>query len=62
MYQKVPTWVKSTRCESSHCVEGADLGPVKAVRNSTDPDSQLTFSARGWAIFIAGVRLGKFDR
>ncbi|HEY6597624.1 MAG TPA: DUF397 domain-containing protein [Asanoa sp.] len=55
-------WVKSARCESSHCVEGADLGPVKAVRNSTEPDTQLTFAAGDWATFIAGVRLGEFDR
>jgi hypothetical protein len=62
MYRKNPVWAKSARCESSHCVEGADLGPVKAVRNSTEPDTQLTFAAGDWATFIAGVRLGEFDR
>jgi hypothetical protein len=61
MSKKAPVWVKSARCESAHCVEGANLGAVKAVRNSTDPDKHLTYSADGWATFIAGVRLGEFD-
>jgi hypothetical protein len=61
MSEKVPVWVKSARCESSHCVEGTNLGVAKAVRNSTDPDTHLTFSAGDWAAFITGVRLGEFD-
>jgi hypothetical protein len=61
MSETVPVWAKSARCESSHCVEAADLGPVKAVRDSTDPDARLTFCAAQWATFIAGVRFGEFD-
>jgi Domain of unknown function (DUF397) len=55
-------WVKSARCESSHCVEVASLGDGMAVRNSTSPATHLTFTAEDWTAFLAGVRHGDFDR
>jgi len=54
-------WVKSARCESSHCVEVASLDNAMALRNSTDPAKHLTFSAEDWTAFVAGVRNGEFD-
>ena len=54
-------WVKSARCESSHCVETAKLDGAMAMRNSTAPTTTLTFPAPDWAAFVAGVRAGEFD-
>jgi uncharacterized protein DUF397 len=55
-------WVKSTRCDSSHCVEVADLGPTTGLRDSKDPEVHLAFGVAGWSAFIAAVRDGEFDR
>ncbi|WP_213453412.1 DUF397 domain-containing protein [Rhizomonospora bruguierae] len=55
-------WRKSTRCESSNCLELADLGAHAGLRNSTRPEVQLTFEAPAWRAFLAGVRAGEFDR
>lgn len=54
-------WRRSTRCESSGCVEVAFDAAV-LVRDSTDPDGGvLAFSPEQWAAFVAGVRDGEFD-
>jgi hypothetical protein len=55
-------WVKSTRCDSNHCVEVADLGTVKGLRDSKDPGVHLTFGADQWGTFISGVQRGQFSR
>lgn len=55
-------WRKSARCESSSCVEVADLGTRAGLRNSTDPAVELAFELPVWQAFIAGVRAGEFDR
>jgi len=54
-------WRKSSRCESSACVEVAIGDGDVEVRNSTDPATTLTFSPDEWAVFIAGVKAGEFD-
>jgi hypothetical protein len=54
-------WVKSARCESSHCVETAKVDGAMAMRNSTAPTTTLTIPAVDWAAFVAGVRAGEFD-
>jgi Domain of unknown function (DUF397) len=54
-------WVKSARCESSHCVETAHLGHSIMMRNSTRPATTLMFPAGDWSAFVAGVRAGEFD-
>lgn len=50
------TWRKSTRCESQHCVEVAEFADGCAVRNSTSPDRQITFTAPAWRAFITTLR------
>lgn len=56
------TWRKSTRCETSACVEVATEGPLVGLRNSTRPEVHLAIDASAWRQFIAGVRTGEFDR
>jgi Domain of unknown function (DUF397) len=55
-------WRKSTRCETSACVEVAVGGALVGLRNSTKPDTRLAIDAGAWRQFIDGVRTGDFDR
>jgi len=57
-----PSWRRSTRCESGHCVEVARQGRDVAMRNSTVPDLHLRLSEAAWDAFIADLRAGQFDR
>jgi hypothetical protein len=44
------------------CVEVADLGDGRAVRDSKNPTSgMLMFTVTEWGAFTAGVRAGDFD-
>lgn len=57
-------WRKSSFSGSGNaCVEVADLGSGRAVRDSKDLSggTPLTFTADEWSAFIAGVRAGEFD-
>jgi hypothetical protein len=54
-------WIRSSRCESGHCVEVARQGHGVALRNSTAPDQHLMLSAEAWRAFLAGLRSGEFD-
>ena len=60
-----PVWVKSSLSFSNGaCVEVTDLadGGV-GVRHSKDPDGPvLRFTPAEWQAFLAGTRLGEFDR
>ncbi len=52
-------WRKSTYSSSNggNCVEAANVGPVVAVRDSTDPDGPcLAFAPRAWAAFAAKLK------
>jgi hypothetical protein len=55
-------WIKSSRCDTGSCVEVAFpvLGNV-LVRNSTDQDTILDFTAEEWDAFIAGAKSGEFE-
>ncbi|MFU8871972.1 DUF397 domain-containing protein [Micromonospora sp. SL4-19] len=59
-------WRKSTRSQTSNCVEVAVLraGPATvALRDSKDPGGPvLLFNRAGWLDFIAGTKTGQFDR
>jgi Domain of unknown function (DUF397) len=55
-------WQRSTKCESSGCVEVAGLGESVGLRNSTLPEVAITFPVTTWRDFIASVRAGEFDR
>lgn len=54
-------WVKSTRCDSATCVEVKllDDGAI-AIRSSAGP--VLVYSPEEWDTFVAGAKLGEFDR
>lgn len=45
-------WRKSTRCESQHCVEMAQVGAGVAVRDSVDPEQFVTFDGAAWRAFV----------
>lgn len=56
-----PVWRKSRRCESSTCVEVAELGTDIAIRDSKRPDGPtLVFSRTEWDAFVEGVHDGDF--
>lgn len=55
-------WQKSSRCETSDCVEVRVDDQEVRVRDSKRPDSPvLTFTHQEWDAFTAGVRAGEFD-
>ncbi|MGK5742652.1 DUF397 domain-containing protein [Micromonospora sp. URMC 103] len=59
-------WRKSTRSQTSNCVEVAPLGngpAAVALRDSKDQRGPvLLFNRAGWLGFIAGAKEGQFDR
>lgn len=54
-----PTWVKSSRCESSSCVEVAAPDGRVLLRDSTH--RVLALGAESWRDFLDGARAGEFD-
>ena len=58
-------WRKSTRSQTSNCVEVAPLGSgpaTVALRDSKDPSGPvLLFDRAGWLGFLAGTKSGQFD-
>ncbi|MEU5940729.1 DUF397 domain-containing protein [Micromonospora sp. NPDC047548] len=58
-------WRKSTRSQTSNCVEVAPLGtgPIAvALRDSKDPSGPvLLFNRAGWLGFVGGAKNGQFD-
>ncbi|WFE31998.1 DUF397 domain-containing protein [Micromonospora sp. WMMD975] len=58
-------WRKSTRSQTSNCVEVAPLGTgatTMALRDSKDPGGPvLLFDRAGWLGFLAGTKNGQFD-
>ncbi|MEV0805896.1 DUF397 domain-containing protein [Micromonospora sp. NPDC050200] len=58
-------WRKSTRSQTSNCVEVAPLGTgpaVVALRDSKDPSGPvLLFNRAGWLGFVGGAKNGQFD-
>ncbi len=52
-------WCRSSRCESTHCVEVRRTADTVWVRDSVDPDGpQLRFDAEVWRHFVAGLCRG----
>lgn len=52
---------KSSFCESNGCVEVERGEQVVIVRNSTNPDVQVTFTTEEWRIFLQGVKADEFN-
>jgi hypothetical protein len=48
-------WRKSTRCESQHCVEMAQVRAGVAVRDSVNPEQFVTFNAAAWRAFVGAL-------
>ncbi|MDM4720645.1 DUF397 domain-containing protein [Micromonospora sp. WMMA1363] len=59
-------WRKSTRSQTSNCVEVAPLPTdpaAVAIRDSKDRGGPiLLFDQAGWLGFLAGTKNGRFDR
>ncbi|GLW05369.1 toxin [Microtetraspora sp. NBRC 13810] len=58
-------WKKSSHSgdNGGNCVEVAGLPRLVAVRDSKDPGGPvLVFAPGEWRAFLAGVKLGQFDR
>ena len=54
-------WRKSTRCETSACVEIATAGEAVLMRNSTIAHDVLRLPVDTWRSFVAGLKHGEFD-
>lgn len=55
-------WTKSTRCESSACVEVAFDHEGTLIRDSKNPDGPvLKFSEQEWGEFLRAAKAGEFD-
>lgn len=54
-----PRWRRSSRCDSTTCVEVATEHDRIRVRSSSEPDGPiLEFTVPEWINFIAGLRQG----
>jgi len=53
-------WRRSTRCGSAACVEVAMADGRYLVRDSKNPQVELSFSADEWAAFTEGIHAGDF--
>lgn len=54
-------WTRSTKCESSACVEAATNGDFVGIRNSRVPGEVIWADPGEWQAFIDGVKAGEFD-
>lgn len=48
-------WKRSTRCDSSHCVEVAATDVVR-MRSTEKPEDVITVSAAVWRTFIKSIK------
>jgi hypothetical protein len=56
-----PTWVKSSRCGNTTCVEVARVGDEYLIRDSKDLSmAPLRFTQEEWVAFAEGVKAGEF--
>jgi hypothetical protein len=57
-------WRKSSRCDTSTCVEVA-FSPERGrvyLRNSREPEVHLEFDAGAWRAFCAAAAAGELDQ
>lgn len=57
------SWKSSSRCETSSCAEVAFSpdGFLVYIRNSTDPETIVTFTRGEWHAFSLGMVQDEFD-
>ncbi|WP_019869340.1 DUF397 domain-containing protein [Salinispora oceanensis] len=56
-------WRKSTRSQTSNCVEVAPMPATVALRDSKDRGGPVLLFARGeWRNFLAATKEGQLDR
>jgi hypothetical protein len=53
-------WRKSSRCDTSACVEIATADDAVLMRNSTIAHDVLSLPVDAWRSFVAGVKRGDF--
>jgi hypothetical protein len=56
-----PQWRRSPYCSAGACIEVARVADRYLIRDSKNPDVQLTFSHAEWAAFTKGVGGGHFE-
>ena len=61
-HEPVAVWRKSSRCDSNHCVEVAVRDNGVAVRDTTRPDTHLSFDNRSWHGLVQAIRGGELSR
>lgn len=57
---KPGTWLRSSYCGNTTCVEVLRTDGVVLVRNSADNQKPVVFSAEEWDAFLRGVQAGEF--
>jgi len=55
------SWRKSSRCDTSACVEIATAGDAVLLRNSTVAHDVLSLPVDAWRSFVDGVKYGDFS-
>jgi hypothetical protein len=58
---RIIKWLKSSRCESSMCLEVAFADGAVFLRETTDGTS-ITVTDAEWDAFLAAAKAGEFDR
>ena len=59
---ETPVWMKSSRCDSSQCVEVAAVAGDVMIRDSRNPSGPiLRVSRADWDAFAAGITHGDFQ-
>jgi hypothetical protein len=62
MTEVTTTWLKSSYCADSACVEVAKVGDRIAVRDAKRLDQpNLSFTREQWHDFLGGIRDADFD-
>jgi len=57
-----PTWIRSTVCASTTCLEVAIGEAQVMLRNSTSPEGpEVAVTRDEWQVFLQGAKNGDFD-
>lgn len=54
-------WVKSTKCDTTSCVEVNVEDDQVQVRQTDDPETVIAFTPQAWGEFLARVNAGEFQ-